>query len=148
MKRLTTGFAIAALSGWAFSASAQAPAPPPNQGPQPDQPRAPAPQQGQQPQPQPQQQQPTVDVSDADLDTFTSIYVEVQEISEDYDARMASAEDPQEAQQLQTEMREEILETISDEGWTQQQYSETARAINNDQELLEEAMALIQQKSS
>lgn len=138
MNRFTTTFAIAALSGWAFAASAQPPAPPPDQGPQPQQPRTPA----------PQQQQPTADVSESELDTFTSIYVEVQEISDEYDARMASAEDPQEAQQLQTEMRDEILSTIEDEGWTQQEYSETARAINNDQELLEQAMAMIQQKSS
>lgn len=130
-----------AASGLAMAAFAQPPAPPPNQGqsPQPAQPQAPAPQQ------QPQQ---TVEVGESELDTFTTIYVEVREISEEYESRMQSAQDAEEAQRLQAEMRDAGVEAIEDHGWTQQQYAETARAINADQALLEEAMALIEQKSS
>lgn len=136
MKRLSASVATATASGFALAALAQAPAPPPDRGPQPEQPRVPAP-----------QQQQTVDVSDQELDTFTTIYVEVRAIAEEYEGRMASAEDPQQAQELQGEMQEESLEAIEDHGWTQQQYAQTARAINGDQSLLEEAMALIQEKS-
>ncbi len=139
MKRSITAMMFTAAAGLAFSAFAQPPAPPPDQGgqqPQPQQPQAPQP-----------QQQETVDVSSEELDTFTTIYVEVREISEEYESRMASVEDGEEAQRLQSEMRDESLSAIEDHGWTQQQYSQTARAINADQELLEEAMALIDEKS-
>lgn len=136
MKLLSAGLTAAAASALALSALAQPPTPPPAQAPQPEQPRLPAP-----------QQQQAVDVSDQELDTFTTIYVEVQTIAQEYEARMAAAEDPQEAQDLQVEMQEASLETIRDHGWTQQQYAQTARTINDDQTLLEEAMALIQEKS-
>lgn len=146
MKRSITAMMFTAASALAFSALAQPPAPPPDQGGQQQQPQPQQPQ-PQAPQPQQQQQQETVDVSSEDLDTFTTIYVEVREISEEYESRMASVEDGEEAQRLQSEMRDESLEAIEDHGWTQQQYSETARAINADQELLEEAMGLIDEKS-
>lgn len=137
MKRSITALMFTAATGLAFSALAQPPAPPQGgQQPQPQQPQAPQP-----------QQQETVDVSSEELDTFTTIYVEVREISEEYESRMASVEDGEEAQRLQSEMRDESLSAIEDHGWTQQQYSQTARAINADQELLEEAMALIDEKS-
>lgn len=142
MKRSITAMMFTAATGLAFSALAQPPAPPPDQGGQQPQPQQPQPQA-----PQPQQQQETVDVSSDELDTFTTIYVEVREISEEYESRMASVEDGEEAQRLQSEMRDESLSAIEDHGWTQQEYSQTARAINADQELLEEAMALIDEKS-
>lgn len=153
MKRTISALTVMLASGLAFSALAQPPAPPEG-GAQPGQPPQGQPPQGQPPEGQPPQgqppqaePQPTVDVSDSDLDTFTTIYVEVREISEEYESRMASVEDAEEAQQLQSEMREESLGAIEEHGWTQQQYSETAQAINSDQELLEEAMAQIEEKS-
>lgn len=137
MKRLSASLAIAGASALAFTALAQPPAPPPNQGAQPQQPNVPAPQQQQQP----------ANVSDQELDTFTTIYVEVRTIAEEYEGRMAAAEDPQEAQELQAQMQEESLEVIEDHGWTQQQYAQTARTINENQAMLEEALALIEEKS-
>lgn len=139
MKGTKLTVALAALAGFALTAAAQPPAPPEGgqQGAQPDQPRV----------PQPDQQQ-SVNVTQSDLDTFATIYVEVQEITDEYRPQIQSAENSEEAQQLQSEMRDTSMQTIQDHGWTVQKYTETARAINGDEELRQEAMNLIEQKSS
>lgn len=131
--------ALAATAGFALTAAAQPPAPPQGgqQGGQPEQPRVPQP-----------DQQETVDVSDSDLDTFATIYVEVQEITNEYRPQIQSAENSEEAQELQGEMRDSSMQTIQDHDWTVQKYTETARAINGNEELRQEAMSLIEDKSS
>lgn len=100
------------------------------------------------PPPPAQQQQPTMNVSSADVEKFAEIYVDVETTRSELASEMAGATDPEEAQKVQARMRDEIIGTIEDHGWSLNKYNEVAQAITADPELKEQALDLINQKSS
>lgn len=95
-----------------------------------------------------QQQQPSMNVSSADVEKFAEIYVDVETTRSELAAEMSGATDPEEAQKVQARMRDEIIGTIEDHGWSLNKYNEVAQAITADSELKEQALDLINQKSS
>lgn len=116
---------------------------------QPPQPPAP-PQQSQTPPPQPPPpaQQQAVDVSDTQLQKFAQIYVDVADIRDSLSGDLNQAENQQEAQQIQTRMRDQIISVIEDHGWSLDQYNRIANTISNNPELRNEALQLIDNLSS
>lgn len=95
-----------------------------------------------------QQQQSSMNVSSADVEKFAEIYVDVETTRSELAAEMSGATDPEEAQKVQARMRDEIIGTIEDHGWSLNKYNEVAQAITADRELKEQALDLINQKSS
>lgn len=118
--------ALAAMTGFTHAAVAQPPAPP-----------APPP-------PQPQVES---SVTDADLDTFTTIYIELQALNARVQSELAGAESDDEAREIQSRLRDESIGTIEGHGWSADRYNAVADSINGDPELLERAVALIDEKS-
>jgi hypothetical protein len=125
----TAAFLAAAL-GLGTVAVAQAPAPPPAQAP------APQVDQGQ-----------AAEVTESDLATFADIYVELQATASRFEAQMSSVESEQEAQELQSRMQQESVETISAHGWTPDRYNTVAQTVNSDPNLIEQALKLIEERS-
>lgn len=100
------------------------------------------------PPPPAQQQQPTMNVTSADVEKFVEIYVDVETTRSELAAEMSGATDAEEAQKVQARMRDEIIGTIEDHGWSLDKYNEVAQAITADPQLKEQALDLINEKSS
>lgn len=94
----------------------------------------------------PQNQQPA-EVSEAKLEKFAEIYVAVESTRNEISNELQEVEDPQEAQKIQQRMRDEIIATIEDHGWTLNEYNMTAQAISSDQAMKEKALQLINEQS-
>lgn len=93
----------------------------------------------------PQLQQ--ADISDAKLEKFAEIYVDVETTRNRISTELQEVEDPQEAQKIQQRMRDEIIATIEDHGWTLDEYNMTAQAISSDQAMKERALQLINEQA-
>lgn len=91
--------------------------------------------------PPPAQQQ--VEVSDRKLDKFAEIYVDVETTRSRLAAELASVEDPQKAQEIQMQMRDEIISTIENHGWSLEEYNEIAQVISTDDALREKTLERI-----
>lgn len=96
-------------------------------------------QQGQaQNQPPPaQQQQPAadVDVSENDLEQFVSAQESIIEIQQKFSARLQEVEDPEKANELQTEANEEMIGAVEEAGLDVESFNSIAMAVQNDPEL-------------
>lgn len=99
-------------------------------------------------QPAPPGMAPATEVSDKKLDKFAEIYVDVESTRSRLAAELSTAEDQQQAQELQMKMRDEIIATIEDHGWTLDDYNQVAQVIAADQQLKEKALEKINEHSS
>jgi hypothetical protein len=108
----------------------QAPAPPP----------APA--------PVPNQQAAAAEVTDSQLDTFTTIYVDLQEMNAEFQQELAGVETEDEALELQARMQQDSVAAIEEHEWSVDEYNQVAEAINAQPDVLERAFELIEEKSS
>lgn len=82
---------------------------------------------------QPQQE---VDVSDQELETFTAAFVEVQELREELSREIENAENADEAQALQEESDQKMVEVIEEEhGLEVDRYNQISQALRTDREL-------------
>ena len=86
----------------------------------------------------PMQQAPEVDLSEEQIDTFVSAFVAVQEVRNDFSERLQGAEDESEAQSMQQEAQDEMVQAVEDSGMTVEEYNEVAMALQNDPELMQE----------
>ncbi|WP_018144107.1 MULTISPECIES: DUF4168 domain-containing protein [unclassified Thioalkalivibrio] len=86
----------------------------------------------------PMQEAPEVDLSEEDIDTFVTAFVAVQEVREDFADRLQSAEDETEAQSMQQEAQDEMVNAVEDSGMSVEEYNEVAMALQNDPELMQE----------
>ena len=86
----------------------------------------------------PMQQAPEVDLSEQEIDTFVSAFVAVQEVREDFADRLQNAEDETEAQSMQQEAQDEMVNAVEDAGMSVEEYNEVAMALQNDPELMQE----------
>ena len=92
--------------------------------------------------------EPAMEVSDKKLDKFAEIYVDVETTRSRLATELSTAEDQQEAQELQMKMRDEIIATIEDHGWSLGDYNQVAQVIAADQQLKEKALEKINEHSS
>ena len=115
MKKTMTALAIAAL----FSGSAAMAAP----------------QAAQAEQEQMMQQQQSLELTDAMLEKFVTAMSSVQEISSKYSEQFQSAEDAEQAQEIQRKAQEEMVAAVNDSGLSPQEYNAIVQRVQQDEEL-------------
>ena len=79
----------------------------------------------------------TAALTDQTIDTFVDAFVAVQDIREDYTERLHSVSEEGEAQALQQEAQEKMLQAVESAGMSVQEYNEVALALQNDPQLME-----------
>jgi hypothetical protein len=77
-------------------------------------------------------------LTDETIDTFVDAFVAVQEIREDFTERLHSASDEAEAQAMQQEAQEKMMQAVEESGMSVQEYNEVAMALQNDPELMQQ----------
>lgn len=104
-------------------------------------------QQPQSPPPQPQQpqQQPQIEVSDAEVEQFAAVYTESREIRQEYSEKFQAAGDQQEAQEIQEQMNQEMMQVIEASPLSAERYQQIAGATAQDQELRERILQEVEQ---
>lgn len=115
MRKTMTAIAIAAL----FSGSAAMAAP----------------QEGQSQQQQMMQQQESIELTDTMLEQFVTAMSNVQEISNKYSEQFQSAEDAEQAQEIQRKAQEEMVAAVNDSGLSPQEYNTIVQRVQQDEEL-------------
>lgn len=73
---------------------------------------------------------------------FAEVYGGIQEVREEYSAKLQGTEDTQKAQALQQEAQEKMIGVVENNGMTVTQYNELANRITSDPELLAEIEAM------
>ncbi|WP_304640652.1 DUF4168 domain-containing protein [Pseudomonas sp.] len=121
LKTLTAAVALAALGATAPAAFAQATSPADQQGATGAQTQMGGAMQSQ--------------ITDEDLERFASAESKVSEIRDDFSERLSQAEDQAEAQSLQLEAQERMVEAVQSEGLAVPQYNEIATRMQTDPEL-------------
>lgn len=82
------------------------------------------------------QPQQDVDVSDQELRTFTEAFIDVQEIRDDLNREMEDAQNAEEAQALQEEADQRMVEVIEEEHEIGiERYNQISQAMRADSEL-------------
>ncbi|RUO66463.1 protein of unknown function [Pseudidiomarina planktonica] len=94
---------------------------------------APAPQQAQQA--QMQQGQDVQVISDAMLEKFADAMSEVRNISNKYAEEFQSAEDAEQAQSIQQQAQQEMVEAVNDSGLSPEEYNTIVQRVQQDEEL-------------
>lgn len=100
------------------------------------------------PPPPPAPQAQAADVSDRKLEKFVDIYIDVESTRNEMVTELNNVEDPAKAQEIQAKMRDEIIATIEDHGWTLNEYNQMAQTIMSDQALKEKTLQMINEHSS
>lgn len=75
------------------------------------------------------------DISDEQLEKFSGAFDDIQEIRTKFQQRLESVQDPEQAQQLQQQANQEMLQAVEGNGMDPQEYNEIARAVNGDPEV-------------
>ena len=89
----------------------------------------------------------TIAVSDADLETFATIYVDLLDTAEKFEAAMQSVQTEQQAIELKERTQAESVAKVAQHGWTPQKFNSVSEAINMDQRLVDKATKLIEEKN-
>ena len=121
---VSTGFAALLMAAGASEVSAQQGSP------------APA--------PQPAPVVEAGDMSDKMLEKFADSLGEIMEIREDFTAKLEKTGDPAEAQQLQQQANEKMMNTVQENDLSIQEYNAINRAVQNDPKLRDKVIAMIQ----
>ncbi|MEX0730292.1 MAG: DUF4168 domain-containing protein [Aquisalimonadaceae bacterium] len=98
---------------------------------------------------QPQQQmdqQEAADFDEESLEKFADAYVEVGGIHTEYSQRLQEVEAPEDAQELQKEANDKMVEAIREQGLEVQDYSEIAAALERDPEMRENVVSMIEER--
>jgi len=80
----------------------------------------------------------TAALTEQTVDTFVDAFVSVQEIREEFTERLHSASDEAEAQAMQQEAQEKMMQAVEESGMSVQEYNEVAMALQNDPELMQQ----------
>lgn len=83
--------------------------------------------------------------SDEELHSFASAVVSVQDISQDWQNRMASAESEQELAEMQEAANQDMVQAVEAEGISVEQYNEIHAAAQTDEALYQQLVELIEQ---
>lgn len=78
------------------------------------------------------------------LEQFADAYVDVGEIHDRYSEELQGAESTDDAQQLQQEANDEMVEAIQEHGLEVQEYSAIAAALERDPDMREEVVGMIE----
>ncbi|WP_404409396.1 DUF4168 domain-containing protein [Pseudidiomarina marina] len=81
------------------------------------------------------QQQQDIELTDGMLESFVVAMNNVQEISNKYSERFQSAEDAEEAQEIQRKAQEEMVAAVNDSGLSPQEYNAIVQRVQQDEEL-------------
>lgn len=84
-------------------------------------------------------QQPATRITDDDLEKFVDASDKVFEIRDEFTEKLNGVEDPQEAQSLQMQAQQEMMEAVSDSGIEVQKYNEIATRLQTDTQLQQRA---------
>ncbi|GGC98748.1 DUF4168 domain-containing protein [Halopseudomonas salina] len=84
-------------------------------------------------------QQAATEISDADLEKFVEASDKVFEIRDEFTEKLNGVDDPQQAQSLQMEAQEEMMEAVTDTGIEVPVYNEIATRLQTDTDLQERA---------
>lgn len=88
----------------------------------------------------------TGDFSDSKLKTVANAYIQVYELQQLYGPQIEAAENQQEAQQLQQQANEQMVQAINhEEDLTVEEYSEVMNAVQQSDELREKLNAFVEE---
>ncbi|PCC97515.1 DUF4168 domain-containing protein [Halopseudomonas pelagia] len=87
----------------------------------------------------PAAQQAAAPISDADLEKFVEAEEKVAEIREEFTQKLNDAEDQEQAQSLQLEAQEKMMEAVGEVGIEVPVYNQIATRIQSDPELQQRA---------
>ncbi|QJD58799.1 DUF4168 domain-containing protein [Pseudomonas sp. gcc21] len=132
LKTLAAAVALAALGATAPAAFAQATGGTPQGATQGAQQGAPAGQMG----------GAQTEISEEDLQKFSKADSAVGEIRDDFSQRLSQAENQEEAQSLQMEAQEKMVEAVQSEGLEIPKYNEIATRMQSDPELQQRVQSM------
>lgn len=96
---------------------------------------------------QPEQlDQRTINVDQEQLELFVDAYIDVGEIHAEYSDRLQGVEAAEQAQELQQEANDKMVEAIRDNGLSVEDYSEIAAAIEHDPEMRDDVITMIEER--
>lgn len=81
------------------------------------------------------QQQQNVEITEGMLESFVVAMSNVQEISNKYSEQFQSAEDAEQAQEIQRKAQEEMVAAVNDSGLSPQEYNAIVQRVQQDEEL-------------
>jgi transcription initiation factor IIF auxiliary subunit len=84
------------------------------------------------------------DISDKKLEKFADSLGEIMEIREDFTAKLEKTGDPAEAQQLQQQANEKMMNTVADNDLSIEEYNAINQAVQNDPQLRDRVIAMVQ----
>jgi transcription initiation factor IIF auxiliary subunit len=84
------------------------------------------------------------DISDKKLEKFADSLGEVMEIREDFTAKLEKTGDQAEAQQLQQEANEKMMNTVVENDLSIEEYNAINQAVQNDPKLRDRVSAMVQ----
>ncbi|MCC5812295.1 MAG: DUF4168 domain-containing protein [Ectothiorhodospiraceae bacterium] len=91
-------------------------------------------------------EQEAQDFDREELEKFADAYVKVGEIHTEYSQRLQEVESTDEAQNLQQEANDEMVQAIQDAGLEVQDYSAIAAALERDPEMREDVVGMIEER--
>ena len=84
------------------------------------------------------------DISDKKLEKFAESLDQIMEIRQDFTAKLEKTGDPAEAQQLQQQANEKMLETVQNNELSIEEYNAINQAVQNDPQLRDKVISMIQ----
>jgi hypothetical protein len=85
-------------------------------------------------------------VSDAELETFATIYVDLLDTAEKFEAEMKSAQSEEQALAVRQKVETESVAKVAQRGWTPAKFNSVSEAINGSPALTEKVVKLIEAK--
>jgi hypothetical protein len=92
------------------------------------------------------EQERAVEVTDADLRKFAAITVELQETANRFESQLLQVKTEEEAKEVQARMQQESVATVTEYGWTPEQYVLVTQIISADPKLADRARAMIDRR--
>jgi Domain of unknown function (DUF4168) len=80
------------------------------------------------------------------LRSFAKAYVKLEKIRQNYEPRLAEAQNDQESQTVREEARSQIDDVLTQEGLTADSYREIIKTVNSNDELRVAALQLIEEE--
>lgn len=87
-----------------------------------------------------------ITVSDAELETFATIYVDLLETAEKFEAEMKAAQTEEQALEVRGRIETESVAKVAQRGWTPAKFNSVSEAINGDPTLTAKVVKLIEQR--
>lgn len=84
------------------------------------------------------------EISDKKLEKFADSLGEIMEIRQDFSAKLEKTGDPSEAQQLQQQANEKMMNTVVENDLSIEEYNAINQAVQNDPKLRDKVVAMVQ----